>query len=135
MTKNIITLKFEKLDKIKKPNSIDKKTTLYLNSWKRRFQVEKDELYDEYTNFIKHLEDKNMEKHIEKYKEIQAQELKEKFDSSKNHIWEQYMRQKYEQYKGVYFSETTKKIIRDDEIAKTAYHKSKLGLKFFMSKF
>jgi hypothetical protein len=96
--------------------------------------VEKDELYDEYTNFIKNMENDNMEKHIEKYKEIQAREIKEKFDSSKNHNLEQYFRQKYEQYKGIHFSEKTKSIIKQDELVKKPYHKMGLNLKFFMSK-
>ena len=76
-----------------------------------------------------------MEKHIEKYKEIQAQELKDKYNSSKNHIFDEYLRHKYEKYKPVYFSSQTKKIIKDDEVSKKAYNKLGLNFKFFISIF
>jgi hypothetical protein len=112
---------------------------LYLNSWKRKFQVEKDILYNEYANFIKNLEEESLEKYIEKYKEIQMQEIKERFDSSKNHILDEYLKHKYEKYKGVEFASIeVKDSIKDyeKELNKAAVYR-RFGAQFgnYMSKY
>lgn len=99
---------------------------------KKKFQDEKDTLFDEYSKFVKKM-GIYMEKHIEIMKEIQAQELKDKFNTSKNYRFEQYFIEKYDNYKGVYFSEKTKAIIQKDLKKKKAYHRLGKNLIYFLS--
>jgi hypothetical protein len=120
------------LEKLKKPNSIDKKTSLFLNSLKKKFQEEKDSLFNEYSNFVKSM-GKFVEKQMEKMKEAHVQELRDKFNTSKNHIFEQYFIHKYDKYKGVNFSEKSKIIIEKDQRKKRAYNRLGKNLIFFLS--
>jgi hypothetical protein len=120
------------LEKLKKPNSIDKKTSLFLNSLKKKFQEEKDTLFKEYSNFVKSMGN-FVEKQMAKMKEAHVQELRDKFNTSKNHIFEQYFIHKYDKYKGVNFSEKSKIIIEKDQRKKRAYKRLGKNLIFFLS--
>ena len=107
-----MTNKFDKLEFLKKPNSIDKKTTIYLGFSKRKFQEEKDKLHIEYIKFIKNLEENLTERENLNYREY---EWEDKIHSSKKLNIKNYLTLKHDNYKGVNINNHVKNLILENE--------------------
>jgi hypothetical protein len=102
--KNSHTSTHERMNLLKYSNALDKGTTMYLNTLKRKYQKEKDVLTEAFRREYK-AEDNQFDTKIQdSYKQF-YDFTKEKLDNINNYEYNDYFNYKYEQYDGVSISD------------------------------